>query len=65
MAGRGAYECNSDPVPGVDCPRIFVIMGFNYERGVGEMLEDFGHRTESIMTHVVGAPAAEGARERS
>ena len=27
-------------------------MGFNVERGVGEMLEDFGHRTESIMTHV-------------
>jgi hypothetical protein len=27
-------------------------MGFNYERGVGEMLEDFGHRTESIMAKV-------------
>lgn len=24
-------------------------MGFNYERGVGEMLEDMGHRAESIM----------------
>jgi len=24
-------------------------MGFNYERGVGEMLESFGHRAESIM----------------
>lgn len=55
MAGRGAYYCNSDPVPDVDCPRIFVIMGFNYERGVGEMLEDFGHRTESIMRHVYGS----------
>ena|SRR5438105_1937365 len=55
MAGRGAYECNSDPVPDVDCPRIFVIMGFNYERGVGEMLEDYGHRTESIMRHVYGS----------
>lgn len=55
MAGRRAYECNSDPVPGVDCPRIFVMMGYNYERGVGEMLEDFGHRTESIMTHVYGS----------
>ena len=38
MAGKGAYDCNSPPVPGVDCPRIFVMMGFNYERGVGEML---------------------------
>jgi hypothetical protein len=55
MAGNGAYECNSEPLKGVQCPRIFVIMGFNYERGVGEMLEDFGHRTESIMTHVYGS----------
>jgi len=29
-------------------------MGFNYERGVGEMLEDYGHRTGSIMSHVYG-----------
>ena len=55
MAGRGAYFCNSDPVPDVDCPKIFVIMGFNFERGVGEMLEDYGHRTESIMKHVYGS----------
>jgi len=27
-------------------------MGFNYERGVGEMLESLGHRVESIMAHV-------------
>ena len=27
-------------------------MGFSYERGVGEMLEDLGHRTESILEHV-------------
>jgi len=55
MAGRGAYFCNSDPIPDVNCPRIFVVMGFNYERGVGEMLEDQGHRTESIMTRVYGS----------
>jgi len=55
MVGKGAYFCNSDPVDGVDCSRIFVIMGFNYERGVGEMLEDLGHRTESILTHVFGS----------
>jgi hypothetical protein len=24
-------------------------MGFSYERGVGEMLENMGHRAESIM----------------
>ncbi|MFO0985361.1 MAG: hypothetical protein U1E76_27120 [Planctomycetota bacterium] len=54
MAGSGAYYCNSDPIADVACSRIFITMGFNYERGVGEMLEDFGHRTESIMTHVFG-----------
>ena len=29
--------------------RRFVIMGYNYQRGVGEMLESFGHRSESIL----------------
>jgi hypothetical protein len=27
-------------------------MGFNYERGIGEMLENLGHRAESILTRV-------------
>ena len=55
MAGGSAYFCNSSPVPDVKCSRIFIMMGFNYERGVGEMLEDFCHRTESIMWHVYGS----------
>lgn len=55
MAGAGAYFCNSPPVEGVATSRLFVIMGFNYERGVGEMLEDLGHRAESILTHVFGS----------
>ncbi len=55
MAGRGAYFCNSSPIEGIPASRIFITMGFNYERGVGEMLEDFGHRTESIMRHVYGS----------
>lgn len=55
MAGNGAYFCNADPIPGVPCSRRFVVMGFNYERGVGEMLEDFGHRVESIMARVYGS----------
>ncbi|MCC2667786.1 MAG: uncharacterized protein K0Q72_257 [Armatimonadetes bacterium] len=55
MGGRGAYFCNSPPLTGVDSSRIFVIMGFNYERGVGEMLEDIGHRTESILRRVYGS----------
>jgi hypothetical protein len=55
MVGDGAYGCNSDPVEGVRCKKLFVIMGFNYERGVGEMLEDYGHRTEAILSHVFGS----------
>ncbi len=55
MVGRGARWCNSEPVPGVRCDRPFVIMGFNPERGVGEMLENLGHRVESAMVHVYGS----------
>ncbi len=55
MAGGRAYFCNSEPVPGFQGLRTFVTMGFNYERGVGEMLEAFGHRVESIMRHVYGS----------
>jgi hypothetical protein len=54
MVGKDAFYCNSDPITNIDCGRKFIIMGFNFERGVGEMLEDFGHRTESIMMHVFG-----------
>lgn len=53
MAGDGAYDCNSGPLD-VKCNRLFIVMGFNYERGVGEMLEDYGHRTEAILSHVFG-----------
>ncbi len=50
MGGAGAFWCNAPPLKGTEtCPRRFVTMGFNFERGVGEMLESFGHRSESIM----------------
>lgn len=53
MVGRGAFWCNSPPVPNTgQCSGRFVIMAFNYERGVDCMLENFGHRTESIMAEV-------------
>ena len=53
MAGPGAFWCNAPPLKGTEqASRRFVIMGFNFERGVGEMLEDLGHRAESIMTKV-------------
>lgn len=53
MAGPGAFWCNAPPLTGTEhASRRFVIMGFNYERGVGEMLEDLGHRAESILSQV-------------
>jgi hypothetical protein len=52
MAGRGAFWCNAPPLEGTEHCRRFVIMGFSYERGVGEMLEDLGHRAESVLKRV-------------
>jgi hypothetical protein len=54
MMGKNAIYCNSDPHNDIDSKRVFIYMGFNFERGVGEMLEDFGHRAESILEHVYG-----------
>jgi len=53
MAGAGAFWCNAPPLSETQgCPRRFVMMGFSYERGVGEMLENLGHRAESVLEHV-------------
>ncbi len=53
MAGPGAFWCNAPPLTNIGhCERRFVIMGFSYERGPGEMLENLGHRAESIMKQV-------------
>ena len=50
MGGPGAFWCNAPPLLNTEASqRRFVIMGFSYERGVGEMLENMGHRAESIM----------------
>lgn len=53
MVGRDAFWCNSPPVSGTGaCSGRFVLMGFNYERDVGCMLENLGHRVESMMDRV-------------
>ena len=50
MGGPGAFWCNAPPLHNTEASkRRFIIMGFSYERGIGEMLENFGHRAESIM----------------
>ncbi|HET6205142.1 MAG TPA: methyltransferase domain-containing protein [Planctomycetota bacterium] len=55
MAGPRAHWCNSEPTEEARLKRRFVFMGFNYERGVGEALESYGHRAESILAHVFGS----------
>ncbi|HQV93659.1 MAG TPA: hypothetical protein PLA27_02610 [Anaerolineales bacterium] len=53
MGGPGAFWCNAPPLQHTeDSKRRFVIMGFSSERGQGEMLENMGHRAESIMEKV-------------
>jgi hypothetical protein len=65
MVGPGAFWCNSPALPRDDVSRRFVIMGFNYERDVGPMLESFGHRVESILKHTWRRiPAADNLWER-
>ena len=60
MGGPGAFWCNSPPLSDTESTlRRFVVMGFNYERGVGEMMESFGHRAESVMAKVYEVGAAE------
>ena len=52
MGGPGAFWCNAPPLTQTaHANKRFIIMGFNYQRGVGEMLEAFGHRAESIMKY--------------
>jgi hypothetical protein len=53
MVGKGAFWCNG-PAIEQDCRR-FVIMGFNYEREVKEMIHDYGHRTESLLAKHFGS----------
>ena len=55
MGGAGAFWCNGPPLPNTGaCRRLFVVMGFSYEREVGEMLHSFNHRCESILAQVFG-----------
>jgi hypothetical protein len=53
MMGRGAYWINGGAYPSAGGNRAFVVMGWNFERGVGEAIHSFGHRSESIMADKV------------
>jgi hypothetical protein len=53
MAGAGGFWCNAPPLANTDsCKRRFVVMGFSYERDVGEMLHSYNHRCEAILAKI-------------
>lgn len=55
MAGPGAFFVNGGVYPDVPgLTRPVVIMGFSYEREVGEELHDLCHRIEATMTRIYG-----------
>jgi hypothetical protein len=50
MAGPGAFWCNAPPLSNTAASRRrFAIMGFSFERDVGEMLHSYNHRCEAIL----------------
>ena len=50
MGGPGAFWCNAPPLKNTEASkRRFVVMGYSFERYIGEMQEAYGHRAESIM----------------
>jgi hypothetical protein len=54
MAGPGAFFINGGVYPEVKSRRPFAFYGFNYERGVAEMLHNTCHRTEATMNRIYG-----------
>lgn len=54
MAGQGAYWINGPTYPAAGGQRAYVIMGWNFERGVGEAIHSYGHRAESILAYQYG-----------
>ena len=54
MAGPGATNSNAPPLGGTDhAGRRFVIMAYNYGRGLSEMLHSYGHRAEGHLSHAL------------
>lgn len=56
MAGPSPFFVNGGTYNVPSSQRNFIVMGFNYERDVDCMLEDFLHRTECVMSRVYDPP---------
>ena len=63
MTGKDAFWINGQQMvkPG---QRNYATFGFNFERGLGEMLEDAGHRMERTMDRIYGEPKYNKSYER-
>ncbi|MDZ7294439.1 MAG: T9SS type A sorting domain-containing protein [candidate division KSB1 bacterium] len=54
LIGPGAFWYNSPPMNHPGLRRLLPVMGWNYERGIAEALESYGHRSESALAHTYG-----------
>jgi len=52
LAGTNAFWYNSPALTGTTCTKPMPIMGYNFERGLPEMIHDYGHRAEYTMMKV-------------
>ncbi|MEI6690371.1 MAG: hypothetical protein WCL07_01340 [bacterium] len=53
-AGPNDIYTNGEPIANSSCAKTLHIMGFSYERGVSEMIENLGHRIEGTMRYISG-----------
>ena len=54
MIGPSPFWVNAPAITTNKADRNFVVMGFNYERGVAEMVHNLGHRTEDSVKRAYG-----------
>jgi len=54
MTGPSAFYTNSSPFSGNSCNKNMIVMGFSYERGISEMVENLGHGLEGTLSHFFG-----------
>jgi|GEM_PF-2838609 len=55
QTGTGAFNTNGPVIYGTTCNKPMNIMGFSYERGLSEMVEDLMHRIEGTMSRAYGS----------
>lgn len=54
LVGPNAFWWNSPPLAHPGLEKLLSVMGLNYERGIPEAMESFGHRMESALWKAFG-----------